>query len=164
MTTSASADISTSRSAWRRSECRSLNASRRIISTICGVARERPAAIIRRVSEALVIVDFQRDFTPPDGALAVPHGDEIAERLNELAHDPRFDIVIATRDWHPPDHASFAEHGGPWPVHCVQGTPGAELHPALDRVALDAVIDKGQRRDTDGYSAFDAPELEAILR
>lgn len=116
------------------------------------------------MSEALVIVDFQRDFTPPDGALAVPRGDEIADRLNELARDPRFAVVLATRDWHPSDHQSFAEQGGPWPAHCVQGTPGAELHPALDRRQLDAVIDKGQRRDTDGYSAFEAAELQGILR
>ena len=114
--------------------------------------------------EALVIVDFQRDFTPPDGALAVPHGDEIAGRLNELAADDRYELVIATRDCHPPDHGSFREQGGPWPVHCVQGTPGAELHPALDRSLVDVVIDKGQRRDTPGYSAFEAPEFGRLLR
>src|SRR5438067_10871232 len=68
------------------------------------------------VVEALIIVDFQNDFTPPDGALAVPGGDEIAARLNELAADDRFDIVIATRDWHPAQHGSFQEQGGPWPV------------------------------------------------
>ena len=95
--------------------------------------------------EALVIVDFQRDFTPPDGALAVPHGDEIAGRLNELAADDRYELVIATRDWHPPDHGSFREQGGPWPVHCVQGTPGAELHPALNLSLVDVVIDVDDR-------------------
>jgi nicotinamidase/pyrazinamidase len=115
------------------------------------------------VPEALVVVDFQRDFTPPDGALAVPQGDEIAGRLNELAGDDRYELVIATRDWHPPDHGSFREQGGPWPVHCVQGTPGAELNPALDLSRVDAVIDKGQRRDTPGYSAFEAPELAELL-
>jgi nicotinamidase/pyrazinamidase len=114
--------------------------------------------------EALLIVDFQNDFAAPDGALSVPGGDRIAERLNELARDDRYDVVIATRDWHPPDHCSFAEQGGPWPVHCVQGTPGAELHPGLDRELLDAVVDKGQERDTDGYSAFVAPELPVLLR
>jgi nicotinamidase/pyrazinamidase len=113
--------------------------------------------------EALVIVDFQRDFTPPDGALAVPEGDQIAARLNELASDPRYDLVLATRDWHPPDHSSFREQGGPWPVHCVQGTEGAELHPSLDRSAIDAVIDKGQRRDSDGYSAFESEKLRPLL-
>ncbi len=116
------------------------------------------------MSEALIIVDFQRDFTPPRGALAVPGGDEIAARLNELARDPRYAAVIATRDWHPPDHGSFREQGGPWPAHCVQDSEGAELHPALDRDQLDAVIDKGQDRESDGYSAFESAELVQLLR
>ena len=84
------------------------------------------------MSRALIIVDFQNDFSP-GGALAVADGDAIAGRLNELAASGEFDLVVATRDWHPPDHGSFAEHGGPWPVHCVAGTEGAELHPALNR-------------------------------
>lgn len=116
------------------------------------------------MAEALIIVDFQRDFTPPDGALAVPHGDEIAPRLNALASDPRYAAVIATRDWHPPDHASFREQGGPWPVHCVRDSDGAQLHPALDRTRIDAIIDKGQSRTTDGYSAFESQELTRLLR
>jgi len=116
------------------------------------------------MSEALLIIDFQRDFTPPDGALAVSGGDEIAPRLNELARDPRYDLVVATRDWHPPDHSSFGPQGGPWPPHCIRGTPGAELHPALDREPLDAVIDKGQRVDGEGYSAFESDQLAALLR
>lgn len=115
------------------------------------------------MSEALIIVDFQRDFTPPYGALAVPRGDEIAPRLNELARDPRYVAVIATRDWHPPDHGSFGEQGGPWPRHCVQGTAGAELHPALRPELIDAIIDKGQSADTDGYSAFESDELRQLL-
>jgi nicotinamidase-related amidase len=72
--------------------------------------------------------------------------------------------VVATRDWHPPDHGSFAAQGGPWPVHCVAGTEGAELHPALDRSHVDVVIDKGQAPDTDGYSGFAATDLETVLR
>jgi nicotinamidase/pyrazinamidase len=115
-------------------------------------------------AEALVIVDFQNDFAAPDGALSVPGGEEIARRLNGLAAEERFAVVVATRDWHPPDHGSFAAAGGPWPEHCVQGTRGAELHPALDRAQLDAVIDKGQRADTDGYSAFESDELRELLR
>jgi nicotinamidase/pyrazinamidase len=113
--------------------------------------------------EALVIVDFQRDFTPPHGALAVAEGDQIAARLNELASDQRYELVLATRDWHPPEHSSFLPRGGPWPVHCVQGSEGAELHPSLDREPIDAVIDKGQRVDSDGYSAFESDELRALL-
>ena len=116
------------------------------------------------MAKALIIVDYQNDFNPPDGALAVPGGDEIANRLNELAADDRYEVVIATRDWHPPDHESFSEQGGPWPVHCVQGTPGAELHPALDQSQVDAIVDKGQARDTEGYSAFEAEELGQLLR
>ncbi|MDE3130884.1 MAG: isochorismatase family protein [Acidobacteriota bacterium] len=114
--------------------------------------------------EALIIVDFQRDFTPPAGALAVPGGDEIAGRLNELAGDPRYTAVIATRDWHPADHGSFAAQGGPWPPHCVRDTDGAQLHPMLDAERIDALIDKGQAVDTDGYSAFDSDELVRLLR
>jgi nicotinamidase/pyrazinamidase len=115
------------------------------------------------MAEALLIIDFQNDFTP-GGALAVDHGDEIADRLGALAADPRFDIVVATRDWHPPDHGSFREQGGIWPVHCVQGTPGAELHPSLDRERVDVVVDKGQDPGTEGYSGFEATELESLLR
>ena len=115
------------------------------------------------MSEALLIVDFQNDFTT-GGTLEVPDGHAIAGRLNQLAVDPRFEIVIATRDWHPPDHGSFEERGGTWPVHCVQGTEGAELHPELDRSRLDLVIDKGQDPATEGYSAFEDTGLEELLR
>jgi nicotinamidase/pyrazinamidase len=116
------------------------------------------------IAEALLIVDFQNDFTPPEGALAVPEGDQIAGRLNDLAGSDRFELVVATRDWHPPDHSSFVDQGGPWPVHCVQGTEGAELHPALDRERVGVVLDKGQDRETEGYSAFERPDLGRLLR
>jgi nicotinamidase/pyrazinamidase len=115
------------------------------------------------VAEALIVVDFQNDFTP-GGALAVTDGDQIAEPVNELAADPRFELVVATRDWHPPDHGSFAEQGGPWPVHCVQGSEGAELHPALDRSRIDVVVDKGQDPGTEGYSGFEGTRLDELLR
>jgi nicotinamidase/pyrazinamidase len=115
------------------------------------------------MSEALLIIDFQNDFTP-GGALGVDGGDEIAGRLNELAADPRFELVVATRDWHPPDHGSFVERGGTWPVHCVQGTTGAELHAGLDRDRLDAVVDKGQTPAAEGYSGFEETALEELLR
>ncbi len=113
--------------------------------------------------DALIIVDFQNDFTP-GGALAVCNGDQIADRVNELAADPRFDLVVATRDWHPPDHGSFAEQGGPWPVHCVQDTEGAQLHPALQQQNVDIVIDKGTDPDTEGYSGFDGTTLGELLK
>ena len=115
------------------------------------------------MSEALVIVDFQNDFTP-GGALAVPHGDEIAPRVRELAESGRFDLVVATRDWHPPDHGSFTEQGGRWPPHCVQDTPGAQLHDAAPSDRIDVIVDKGQDPGTEGYSGFEATELEQVLR
>jgi nicotinamidase/pyrazinamidase len=115
------------------------------------------------MAEALLIVDFQNDFTA-GGALAVEGGDDIADRVNELAASGRFDFVVASRDWHPRDHWSFEEQGGIWPVHCVQGTNGAELHPSLDRSNVDLVFDKGQTNATEGYSDFETPELHEILR
>ncbi|HEX5781831.1 MAG TPA: nicotinamidase [Solirubrobacteraceae bacterium] len=115
------------------------------------------------MAHALVIVDFQNDFCP-GGALAVPEGDEIAGRLNELAGSGDYDLVVATRDWHPPDHGSFAERGGPWPVHCVAGTVGAQLHHALDPTPIDVVVDKGQDPATEGYSGFQDTALAELLR
>ena len=110
-----------------------------------------------------MIVDFQNDFAP-GGALAVPQGDEIAARLHELIDTGRFDLVIATRDWHPPEHGSFAASGGPWPPHCVAGSPGAELHPSLDASRVDVVLDKGTDPATEGYSGFDGTDLADLLR
>ncbi|HEX2084338.1 MAG TPA: nicotinamidase [Solirubrobacteraceae bacterium] len=115
------------------------------------------------MAEALVVVDFQNDFTP-GGALPVPDGDAIAPRVQELLDDDRFDLVVATRDWHPPHHGSFQAQGGPWPPHCVQRTPGAELHPAVPRERVDVVLDKGQDPGTDGYSAFDGTGFGDLLR
>jgi len=115
------------------------------------------------MAEALVIVDFQNDFTP-GGALGVDGGDEIADRVNELAADERFELVVATRDWHPYHHGSFTEQGGTWPVHCVQDSFGAELFAALRRDNVDVIVDKGQDPDTEGYSGFEDTELEQLLR
>jgi nicotinamidase/pyrazinamidase len=116
------------------------------------------------VSEALLIIDYQNDFAAPDGALSVKGGEDIAERINHLAKAGGYDLVVATRDWHPADHNSFTEQGGIWPVHCVQGSPGAELHPALDQADVDVVFDKGTNQATDGYSAFETDELGHLLR
>lgn len=122
---------------------------------------------------ALLIVDFQNDFTP-GGALPVPEGDRIAAPLNRLLDE--FDLVVATRDWHPPDHGSFlgvevdparwrgADPPSIWPPHCLQGTPGAELHPALERAKVDVVIDKGQDPNSQGYSGFQDTRLADLLR
>jgi nicotinamidase/pyrazinamidase len=110
---------------------------------------------------ALIIVDVQNDFCP-GGALAVPDGDAVVDTVNRLASEAPF--VVATRDWHPADHSSFAEQGGPWPAHCVQGTPGAELRAGIDRNLIDVVLDKGQARDTEGYSGFEGTGLGELLR
>lgn len=115
------------------------------------------------MSRALIIVDVQRDFLP-GGALGVPDGDGVIRRINELAREGGFDVVLATRDWHPQDHSSFAAEGGPWPPHCVQDTPGAELSPELDQDRIDAVIDKGTSREGEGYSGFETGELGNLLR
>lgn len=94
----------------------------------------------------------------------MPGGDEIAPQINELAASEEFDLVVATRDWHPPDHGSFREQGGPWQPHCVAGSHGAELHPALQRARIDVVVDAGRDRDAEGYSGFEDTDLEQILR
>src|SRR3954451_19669712 len=116
------------------------------------------------MADALIIVDYQNDFARPDGALSVPAGEEVAEQINALAASGEHELVIATRDWHPPDHGSFTEQGGTWPVHCVAGSPGAELHPALDAERVDVIVDKGWDRATEGYSGFQGTDLEALLR
>jgi nicotinamidase/pyrazinamidase len=115
------------------------------------------------MGKALLIIDFQNDFVP-GGALPVPDGDAIATRVNELLDSGEFDLVVATRDWHPANHASFVEQGGPWPPHCVQGSQGAELHPSLDRSRIDYVVDVGAGEADEGYSGFEKSELAEILR
>jgi nicotinamidase/pyrazinamidase len=96
--------------------------------------------------------------------------------VNELAADDRFDLVVATRDWHPADHGSFAgvevdpekwrgaDPPSIWPVHCVAGTSGAELHPDLEQAKVDVVIDKGQDPWSQGYSGFQDTRLGDLLR
>jgi len=117
--------------------------------------------------EVLIVVDVQRDFCP-GGALAVPGGDGIVPAVNRLAR--RFAHVVLTQDWHPPDHASFASaHPGRrpfetievdygpqtlWPDHCVQGSEGAEFHPALDIPRAELIVRKGYHAGIDSYSAF----------
>jgi nicotinamidase/pyrazinamidase len=113
------------------------------------------------MAKALLIIDFQNDFTP-GGALAVEEGDEIAEPIRRLADE--VDVIVATRDWHPPDHASFETQGGPWPIHCVQGTPGAELHASIQDLDIAAIVDVGREREDEGYSGFENSDLARILR
>ena len=133
--------------------------------------------------KALILVDLQYDFMP-GGALAVPRGDEVVAVANALI--PRCELVAATRDWHPPNHGSFAsQHPGKkpgdhalldgvdqilWPDHCVQNTRGAELHDDLDATGIDHVVFKGTDPLVDSYSTFfdnarkRATGLEAYLR
>lgn len=117
--------------------------------------------------KALIIVDVQLDFLP-GGALAVPHGDEIIPLINEL--QAYVDLVVATQDWHPAGHKSFASvHEGHqvfdkielegleqvlWPDHCVQGTDGAEFAPTLNMNHVEAIFRKGMEMDIDSYSGF----------
>ena len=104
---------------------------------------------------------MQHDFLP-GGALGVAQGERIFAPIDALA--PRFARVYATRDWHPARSPSFAQHGGPWPVHCVADTHGAAFDQRLDLAKVDAVIDKGIDRATDGYSGFAATTLADDLR
>jgi nicotinamidase-related amidase len=114
-----------------------------------------------RPDDALVVVDVQHDFLP-GGALAVAEGDRIFDPIDALA--PRFARVYATRDWHPENHSSYQQYGGPWPVHCVANTHGAAFDPRLSLDDVDVVIDKGTDRETDGYSGFAATTLDRDLR
>ena len=116
---------------------------------------------------ALILVDIQNDFCP-GGSLAVPAGDAIVPLANAM--QPYFELVIATQDWHPDDHMSFAtNHPGHavgevmtvngqtqvlWPAHCIQGSTGAEFHPALDMSRVAKIVHKGADRVVDSYSAF----------
>lgn len=106
---------------------------------------------------ALLVVDMQRDFCP-GGALPVPEGDQVVPRLNEYMQRFREQglPVYASRDWHPRETIHFVAQGGPWPPHCVQGTPGAEFHPDLRLPAEAVVVSKGMDPNEDAYSAFQA--------
>lgn len=114
---------------------------------------------------ALLLVDIQNDFCE-GGALAVPQGNTIFDTVNQwivLARGRGWP-VIASRDWHPREHCSFEERGGPWPEHCVQDTPGAAFHPHMQLPPEAVRVSKGTAFETDAYSAFDGTELEHFLR
>jgi nicotinamidase/pyrazinamidase len=117
--------------------------------------------------DVLLVIDVQNDFCP-GGALAVPCGDEVIAPIHRVA--PRFEHIVLTQDWHPSNHFSFAaSHPGKqpydsveldygtqtlWPSHCVQGTRGAEFHPALQLTQAELILRKGFRPQIDSYSAF----------
>ena len=118
---------------------------------------------------ALLIVDVQNGFCA-NGNLPVPGGEAVVPVINRLMAEGGYDLIVASQDWHPPDHKSFAsQHPGKkpfemgslrgrpqvmWPDHCVQGSRDAELHPELDRNRIHLVQRKGEDRETDSYSAF----------
>ena len=122
---------------------------------------------MRKANEALLIVDVQNDFIP-GGALAVSEGDLIVPIINQLQE--KFQHVIATQDFHPSDHGSFAiQHAGKnpgemielaglpqvlWPVHCVQGSQGADFHPELETKSWEMIFQKGKNPEVDSYSGF----------
>ncbi|MFW5800921.1 MAG: bifunctional nicotinamidase/pyrazinamidase [Spirochaeta sp.] len=132
---------------------------------------------------ALLIIDVQNDFCP-GGALAIPGGDSIIPVINQIA--PRFDLTVATKDWHPSGHVSFADsHPGSsvfdtisvhgieqmlWPIHCVQGKKGAEFHSQLRHEPINIILHKGVHKQLDSYSAFfendgsTATGLESLLK
>ncbi|MDH3497703.1 MAG: bifunctional nicotinamidase/pyrazinamidase [Gemmatimonadota bacterium] len=121
------------------------------------------------IRTALLVVDLQPDFMP-GGALPVAEGDQLVSPIRDLLMSGRFDVVVATQDWHPPGHVSFASsHAGMapydtttlygheqvlWPDHCVQGTAGAALHEGLPLEWVDAIIRKGNDPAVDSYSGF----------
>jgi nicotinamidase/pyrazinamidase len=106
--------------------------------------------------KALIIVDVQNDFCE-GGALAVPHANEIIKPINQLILSNKYELIVATQDWHPAEHISFKTNNpttGIWPVHCVQNTIGAKFHPRLDISKVDAIIKKGENPDIDSCSGF----------
>ena len=125
--------------------------------------------MVHAKKRALLVVDVQNGFCA-NGNLPVPGGEAVVPVINRLMAEGGYDLIVASQDWHPPDHKSFAsQHPGKkpfemgslrgrpqvmWPDHCVQGSRDAELHPELDRNRIHLVQRKGEDRETDSYSAF----------
>lgn len=121
------------------------------------------------MTRALLLIDIQNGFCP-GGNLPVPEGDQVTPVANRLIGSGRYDLVVASQDWHPANHGSFAsQHPGKrpfemgelsgkpqmmWPDHCIQGTADADFHPALDTAGIDHVQRKGENPAVDSYSAF----------
>lgn len=122
--------------------------------------------INKKMNKTLIIVDVQNDFCP-GGSLAVEKGAEIIPVINTLSESGLFKKIITTQDWHPKQHISFSDNCGTdpfqfneeagqvvWPVHCVQGTKGAELHPNLNTKPIQYILRKGMNPEIDSYSGF----------
>lgn len=118
-----------------------------------------------RNTDALILVDIQKDFLP-GGALPVPQGDLVIPILNEyiVLFQKVNAIIFATRDWHPSNHMSFLKYGGVWPSHCVQGTNGATIHPDLKLSEKIIIISTGTDPKREGYSGFEDTDLLTILK
>jgi len=120
---------------------------------------------INKNKDALIIVDVQRDFCS-GGALPVPEGDKIVPILNKYIEN--FSkvgaLIVVTRDWHPPNHVSFKNYGGPWPPHCIQGTSGADFHPDLKLPREAKIVSKATSADKEAYSGFDGTDLGKDLK
>lgn len=118
---------------------------------------------IRRQTDALIVVDVQNDFCP-GGTLAVEGGDTVVPEINRLV--PLFDHIVFTRDRHPADHLSFSDRpeyrDGSWPPHCVQGTEGAQFHPALKVPDGALIVSKGDDPDVEAYSGFQATSADLV--
>lgn len=118
-----------------------------------------------QAGDALLIVDIQKDFLP-SGPLAVPQGDEVLPVLLRCisTFEARGLPIFATRDWHPPNHCSFREQGGIWPIHCVAGSPGAEPPSSFPFPASAVIVTKATSPDTEAYSGFQGTTLHAQLK
>jgi nicotinamidase/pyrazinamidase len=116
-------------------------------------------------TDALLVIDMQNDFLP-GGALGVASGHEVVAPINHLIELFREQglPIVASRDWHPADHCSFAAQGGPWPPHCVAGTPGAEFAAELALPDEAIIVSKADTAAVDAYSAFAGTDLAAQLR
>jgi len=126
------------------------------------VAEERRHTL--RQDDALVIIDVQNCFLP-GGSLAVPESEKIIPVLNQYIALFKSNSlpIFATRDWHPPDHCSFVEQGGPWPAHCVAGTPGAEFSRELLLPEGVPVISKAMTPEKESYSDFEDTDFDEQL-
>jgi nicotinamidase/pyrazinamidase len=124
------------------------------------ITRVRTHVSLRK-GDALSVTDVQNDFLP-GGALGVPHGDAIISPLNRVVDLFKKNglLIFFSRDWHPPDHSSFQDQGGPWPPHCVQKTPGADFPSMLQIPEGSIIISKGAQKDREQYSTLGARDSE----
>ena len=116
------------------------------------------------IGDALLVIDIQNDFLP-GGSLSVPEGDQVIPVLNDYIDQfiKRQLPVFATRDWHPSNHCSFIQQGGPWPEHCIAGSKGAEFSADLNLSTSTHIISTGIDVEQEGYSGFENPALKLQL-